>query len=180
MSNLKTIFAFSIGAAVGSLVTWRVLKPKYEQMAQNDVNDVKEYYKKLYSEGKPEEVIVVDEKEVAMATEAVEKLGYSTFTKEKKGVDTIEDEPLSPYVISPDEFDEIGYDTTTLTYFADGVLVDEADNVIDDVDELVGLDSLETFGRYEDDSVRVRNDHLKTDFEILRDLRCYKSDSSND
>ena len=188
MSKLKTIFAFSLGAAAGSLITWRVLKQKYEQMTQNDVNEVKEYYKKLYSNNEavvfdPNTEVtkpVVDEKLIEEATEAVEKLGYSTFTKEKKGVDAADDRSLSPYVISPDEFDEIGYETSTLTYYADGVLVDGADNIVEDVDELVGLDSLETFGRYEDDSVHVRNDDLKTDFEILRDLRCYKSDSSND
>lgn len=179
MSKLKTIFAFSLGAAVGSVVTWRVLKPKYEQMAQKDVNDVKEYYKKLYSVNEPEEAIIVDKKEVAEATEIVEKLGYSTFTKEKKGVDVKDEKPLSPYVISPDEFDEIGYETSSLTYYADGVLVDESDNVIEDVDGLIGLDSLETFGRYEDDSVFVRNDDIQTDFEILRDERCYKAASPN-
>ena len=164
MSNLKIIFAFSLGAAAGSLITWRVLKPKYEQLAQKDVNDVKEYYKKLYSNDSVAFDPIVDEKLIAEATETVEKLGYSTFTKEKKGVDSVDEKPLSPYVISPDEFDEVGYETSTLTYYADGVLVDEADNVIGDVDGLVGLDSLETFGRYEDDAVHVRNDDLHTDF----------------
>ena len=72
-----------------------------------------------------------------------------------------------PYVISPDEFGNAGYDIVSLELYSDRVLVDEDDNPIEDIDFLVGEDSLEHFGEYEDDSVFVRNDHLKTDFEIL-------------
>ena len=79
-----------------------------------------------------------------------------------------------PYVISPEEFDENeDYNTVSLTYYADGVLTDERDNVIVDVDSIVGEDSLNHFGEYEDDSVFVRNDELQTDYEILLDTRNY-------
>lgn len=77
-----------------------------------------------------------------------------------------------PYVISPDEFGEKdGYENVTLTYYADGVLTDYFDNVISNVDEVVGFDSLDHFGEYEDDVVFVRNEKMETDYEILRDLR---------
>ena len=79
-----------------------------------------------------------------------------------------------PYVISPDEFgNEFDYEEVSLTYYADGVLTDDQDNIIEDVEGLVGLDSLNHFGEYEDDSVFVRNDALQTDYEILADLRNY-------
>ena len=39
----------------------------------------------------------------------------------------------------------------------------------DEIEECVGLDSLTHFGEYEEDSVFVRNDNLKIDYEILRD-----------
>ena len=62
-----------------------------------------------------------------------------------------------------------------MNYYADGVLADDMDDEIeaDDIDMLVGRDSLNHFGEYEMDSVFVRNDALKTDYEILLDLRNY-------
>ena len=39
------------------------------------------------------------------------------------------------------------------------------------MDNVVGLESLAHFGEYEDDSVFVRNDRLKCDYEILLDQR---------
>ena len=79
-----------------------------------------------------------------------------------------------PYVITPDEFGEIyEYDTISLRYYADKVLTDEDDVVITNVDEIIGEDSLTHFGEYEDDSVFVRNDEMKADYEILLDLRKY-------
>ena len=79
-----------------------------------------------------------------------------------------------PYVISPEEFDtKDGYKTVSLSYYADGVLADDYDEVVEDVEKMVGKESLNHFGEYEDDSVFVRNDRMRTDFEILRDLRNY-------
>ena len=40
-------------------------------------------------------------------------------------------------------------------------------------EESVGKESLTHFGEYEDDSVFVRNDNLKADYEILADKRTY-------
>lgn len=79
-----------------------------------------------------------------------------------------------PYIISPEEFGENPYyDTISLTYYSDKVLTDEDDIEIEDVDGLIGEDSLNHFGEYEDDSVFVRNDELQTDYEILLDERAY-------
>lgn len=57
-----------------------------------------------------------------------------------------------------------------LTYFADGVLADECGEIVDDVEEIIG-DGLDHFGEYEDDSVFVRSDAKRCDYEILKDLR---------
>ena len=80
-----------------------------------------------------------------------------------------------PYVISPYDFGELdGYNQIELTYYADGTLEDDEGNIITDVDELVGQDSLFTFGEYEEDAVFVRNERLETDFQILKDYRTYE------
>ena len=85
-----------------------------------------------------------------------------------------------PYVISPDEFGEFeDYEKISLIYYNDGVLTDENNEIVDDINEIVGEDSLKHFGEYEEDSVFVRNDKLKCDYEILYDLRKYKNVSDN-
>lgn len=80
-----------------------------------------------------------------------------------------------PYVIPPEDFGEFeDYEKISLTYYSDGVLTDENDEIMDDVEDSVGEDSLNHFGEYEDDSVFVRNDRKKCDYEILLDLRKYE------
>ena len=75
-----------------------------------------------------------------------------------------------PFVIDPSEFGENPeYDTETLTYFADGVLVDDVDDVIEEPDIVVGLENLKVFEEFGATTVYVRNDIYKTDYEIIRD-----------
>ena len=104
----------------------------------------------------------------------VDLLGYGNNEENNKKEDEKDmAENADVYVIPPESFGEIGYETESLTYYADKVLVDEIGNVIKDIDNTVGINSLETFGEYEDDSVFVRNDILKKDYEILLDYRTY-------
>ena len=75
----------------------------------------------------------------------------------------------SIYVIEPIECGEDGYDVDSLHYYQNGVVTDEQNNVLsdEDIENTIGKDSLEHFGEFEDDSVYVRNDNLKKDYEIL-------------
>lgn len=105
----------------------------------------------------------------------VSECGYSEECEEKNKEEEVESmDDDRPYVISPDEFGELDdYDLISLTYYADEVLADDIDEIVEDVDDVVGLDSLTHFGEYEPDSVFVRNDRLKADYEILLDERTY-------
>lgn len=92
---------------------------------------------------------------------------------EPVGDDQPKDPSLIPYVISPEEFAELdGYTPVSLAYFEDGVLSDEYGVIIDDIEEIVG-DALNHFGDYEEDSVCVRNDAKRCDYQILREERTY-------
>lgn len=76
------------------------------------------------------------------------------------------------YIISPAEFGEHDdFDTVSLTWYADQILADDMDpkNPIEDVEEYFPFDFLASFGEYEDDAIHVRNERLKTDYEVLRD-----------
>ena len=62
-----------------------------------------------------------------------------------------------------------------------GYLTDDGDFPIDDPEEVVGPDALDSFGEWEDDTVYVRNDTLKCYYEICRDNSEYDySDQSVD
>lgn len=176
--TLSNLFIFTAGAAIGSAVTWKLVKDKYAQIAQEEIEAVREVYMK-HDDDSAEPV--VDDEPAVVITESVpkfteqERVNYANIANNyttEKGVP----EPVSrPYVISPDEFDENGYQTVSLTYYADGVVEDDFYDVLDDdkIEEKIGRDSLNHFGEYEEDSVFVRNDELETDYEILRDSRNY-------
>ena len=199
-STLKGVLIFVLGAAAGSLATWKLIEKKYKDIAQEEIDSVKDTFSKMKKneypdkledypdfeefddsddveeEPKPEQKIDRNNKpDIVEYAKILSETGYTNYAerqdkKEKKGVEPVEDE--RPYVISPDEFGEKdGYENVTLTYYADGVLTDYFDNVISNVDEVVGFDSLDHFGEYEDDAVFVRNEKMETDYEILRDLR---------
>lgn len=83
------------------------------------------------------------------------------------------DSEKNTYIISPEEFGSIdGYYTVSLYYFEDGVITDDAFEQIDD-DVIENISVSEHFGEFEDDTVFVRNDVLKSDYEILRDGRYF-------
>ena len=183
MSN-RSLFSlgFIIGAASGATVAWYLLKDKYETLAQEEIDSVKEVFARREQEMKDETVkrnvaegikdsdrTKPDLKEYA---EQLKKNGYTRYSDLSADDEGVSDKQTKPYVIPPEQFgDDENYDQISLTYYADGVLADENDEVI--VEDAVGIDSLNRFGEYEDDSVFVRNDARKCDYEILLDQRTY-------
>ena len=182
-SLLTNFLMFATGAAVGSVVTWKLVKTKYERIAQEEIDSVMECFSDKPRYEGPEdsdEAESANEPNPADIREYASKLqnegytDYSNVNNSKPEKKTEVDDTERPYVISPEEYGDIEeYDCIELTYYEDGVLTDDGDEIIDDVDAIVGEGSLETFGDYEDDSVHVRNDRLKCDYEILRDPRKY-------
>ncbi len=185
MSN-KLIFslAFIVGAAAGSAITWHLLKDKYAEIAQEEIDSVKEVFARREQERKDESVkktvaegiknVDKNKPELKEYAEKLKRTGYVRYS-DRTGEEEVEPEELDkPYVIPPEQFgDNDEYEQISLTYYADAVLTDENDEIIEDVEETVGFESLNHFGEYEDDSVFVRNDARKCDYEILLDQRTY-------
>lgn len=188
LKDLMPFFTFVAGAAAGATATWLLLKKKYEKIADEEINEMYMYYQDKLDEldDLDEDEMEPDKEELdeiarQHAEAIIEKAGYSTGPISATQVVPKEEEPEvmedreRPYVITPEEFDEFDdYNTISLTYFADEVLTDDQKNIIDNIDEIIGLDSLSHFGEYEDDSVFVRNDKLKTDYEILLDTKTFE------
>lgn len=176
--SLSNLVMFATGAAIGSLVTWKIIKTKYEKITQEEIESVKEVFSRRSVTSEPDE----KEPEIVMPRPAelsnvVTSLGYTNYSDIVNTETEEEDRPVDrnrPYVIAPEECGELdGYEIMSLTYYADGVLTDISDEPIGNVDLIVGSDSLTHFGEYEDDSVFVRNEKTKTDYEILKDTRNY-------
>lgn len=174
------IAMFLSGLTIGCAASWLFCRKRYARIAQEEIDSVKETYSRRKAAN-----MSSDTAEKASKTESVcedvsmqqtnrdiiSKNGYTNYAElgnEK------EEKPVTekPYVISPDEFGSIdNYDKLSLTYYTDGILADENDEKIDNADEIVGNDFDSHFGEYEDDSVFIRNDHLESDYEILKDYR---------
>lgn len=207
---------FVAGAALGSVVSWNMLKTKYKQIADEEIESVKEVFNErtkefesynnklketlenLGSEPEPkEEVKIAKIRPYVSYAESFKQglnqgieAGSKDINKEisEKARDIVNDcnsivqggndtvMPITPYVIRPDEFDVGDYEVITLRCYDDDVVtVDNTGRILteDEIEECVGLDSLTHFGEYEDDSVFVRNDTLRIDYEILRDEDAY-------
>lgn len=189
--TLSKLLIFAAGAGIGSAVTWKFLKTKFEQIAKEEINEVKEYYRKKSGEtesaDESESATVFDVGQAMVAgfrnglegdTETVSKLDVASYSS------IIQDEGYSesgeevadtdePYIIDADEFGEsYEYDTNSLIYYSDGILATEMDEIIDDIDSIVGTKNLTKF----DDTnvIFVRNDRTKCDYEVVRERRTFE------
>lgn len=163
MSNtLKNVIIFSFGAAIGAATAWFCTKKVYSELADEEIKSVKETYERIAKRAADNSLRETEDNDEC---EEDENENVEDDTEP-------EDEPKDrPYVIEPDEYGAKGYDEVSLTYYEDGILADDMDNEIENIDELVGFDNLEKIGEYEDDAVHIRNDKLHTDYEILVDYR---------
>lgn len=180
-SILSKVFMFAVGAAVGSAVTYKLVKTKFEQIANKEIEEIREYYREKIKEDEQEEDKEEPIKKETKPNADSERVDAVTYLKDKidalgynapfGGDEMDAKERLQPHVIPPEDFGDQGYDTISLTLYADGVLVDDQENIIEDADAMLGEGSLERFGEFEDDSLHVRDDKLKVDYEILGDDR---------
>ena len=178
---MKGLLIFAAGLAVGAVAGAVLVKNKVLADAKAEIDEVRKYYREsrgvVEEVEEKEEVKEVEKKEYELKDIQVKdepKTGltnYSQITKMYMSKDEFQS-PMydDPFVIDPSEFGENPeYDTETLTYFADGVLVDDVDDVIEEPDIVVGLENLKIFEEFGATTVYVRNDIYKTDYEIIRD-----------
>ena len=178
--KLYGLMLFALGGGVGFAAGTLLLRKKYERLSQEEIDSVKAAFRRerkavQKTDKKDEDTHSQTTVEAPAPPEIVaqtQKLAVDLGYAEKKSLPPRQ----VPRVISPDEYGEKdGYDEISLTYYADGTLADDADRAMDEteINQSVGMESLDHFGEYEDDSVFVRNDRLKVDYEILLDQRTY-------
>ena len=164
--NRKTIFAFITGVAVGAAGAWVYFNKKYFPTVDEPVEEQEDLHSKITREPKKES-IPEKEEDKSDETDEAARIEYQNVTKqytedkkEKKG----------PYYITQDDFADGTMPThVTYSYFEDGVVTDEYDDIVEDVDEALCEDFVNHF---EEDLCYIRNEERYCDYEILRE-GCY-------
>lgn len=185
--KLNDLIIFVAGAAIGSVITWKVVKTQYEQIVEDLETEIEELVGREREDEVEEETVEPVQSTVRSVLEKPNLMEYAKKLEELKYNEEEDGEIMGdrPYVISPEEFGDMdGYETVTLYYYADGAVVPDernAEPLTDkEIDEVIGKDSLNRFGEHEEDSVFVRNDTTKGDYEILRVEDDYYDDPTDD
>lgn len=192
--NIKNVLLFTAGLVMGSVVTWKMTKDKYEQWANDEIRMMREYYNRKEEDYYEEEDLDEEPIEAEVRTERSTKpdlteytsrlnesgyTDYSEISKKDEEEDDESDMEEKPYVISPEEFGDFDdYETIELTYYKNGYVTDDQDILMsnDEVEEAIGWNNITRMGEYEEDALHVRNEKRKTDYEILQVFDDYRED----
>lgn len=188
--RLNNVLMFAAGAVVGSVVTYKVVKDKYEQI----IEGLEDRLNRMSEEITVEDMIYACANEgIEVAVEMQERnaldemreaynniaqnAGYTAEQPVEENVKKEESYVPEPYIITPEDFEYglDGYRQETLTYYACGTLTDDCEDILEFREDIIGnINPAEHFGEYEKDTVYVRNDVTKCDYEILRDTNTYE------
>jgi hypothetical protein len=192
MKLFKGLCIFAAGALAGAAVAARAVRDKYQQEAEEEIAEMRDYYRELRKNAKtPDEDKMVEEENTKEEKEENDKneydeivKGYTNYTqylskaaakyfdtetKENKKEEKEERTNYEPFIIDVEEFGEDPtYDTATLTYYKDKVLTNDLDDVIDY--SVAGEENLKIFDEHPDcKAIYVRDDIYMVDYEIIRD-----------
>ena len=183
---LKCGLAFIVGAVTAAIVTNKVVDKKYRQIADDEINSMKEYYKKKYEQVPDPEAESKEEEKEPEEEPSIDELyqRYEDAVCKKYCKPILDDEESEtvgkPYVIPPNELGDTDYEIVEMVYYgADAVLADDDDKEVAEFDDLIGSASLSRIGDYGAPSVCVRNDRLQKDFEILYDPGYYSQENAD-
>ena len=184
MNSIKYALIFAAGFGVGIAATYKTVKKYYEQIAQEEIDSVKERYGRGHIESEP-----VDEENTEETVNLYKKIigeedykDYSEISRkppeEKTQKEEVSEEVTSvrteKYLIPETDFmnrEDEGYDYATLHYYSkDGIVVDDNGEPVVDVEEKIGFSSLARFGEFESDAIYIRNEKYKCDYEVLLEL----------
>lgn len=176
----KNLLCFLVGAVAGGLSSWLYARKYFGDIVEDTVrkcnaveaeDQPKIGEKNKEAESETSKAPVEPQKEgdgLVRYNKAIEENGYSDKSA-KKG----------PYVIGQDEYrDGTMLTSVTWSYFEDGVVTDEYDNIVDDVEQAIGEDFVDAFG--DEDIAYVRNEDRKCDYEILREGVYYNDPSDTE
>ena len=181
---------FIVGVAIGASATYVTLKKKYEDIMAEEIQAIKAMYKEKSEEASDEvaeevsePIKDIDKEKIAIdartkpdlikhATELSNKNNYVNYSKSDNKAEKKNEK--KPYEIQFDEYGEIeDYEAITLYYYSDGVVADENDEEVEYPEMLIGEGYEEYFETSGEDSLYIRNEHISSDYEVLRSAKTY-------
>jgi len=174
----SNVISFIFGLAAGVVVTYCATSMYYENIIDEEIESVKETYKnREVVPLKPNEAEAEGKPDLAEYVKMMEKNNYTAYSgtevKDKEKEEEVKEMP-EPYIITEDQFNDENpdYEKLSFTYYANGVLTDDTDNIVEDEVSVVGY-ATDEFDNEDTSVVYVRNDLLCADYEICRDLEDY-------
>ena len=188
---MREVLIFVSGVTVGGFLGYKIIEKKYNDKLETEVNRrIDEYVLNNKKEEKHTEPMKIKKENIA------DKINYNNVTKnyissednEEKEIKEIkeeddgkEDEPevndyisddssRDPYEITEEEYDDTSndFEKESLYYYRGNyTLVDDSDNVVDveDADILLGSDWADLMN--ENGIIYIRNEKVKTDYEVV-------------
>ena len=164
--TLSNVLTFTVGAAIGSAVTYYIIKRNYDKIiTKNILDDVNTDTDTDIPTGDAPDMYYDSNKEYE------DIIHNNMYEYDEDDDEEEEDDVAKLEVISLEEFEDGENPTITLYYWADGVVTNDRNKEIANVDELIGRDNLKDFGDPYVDSVYIRNHDSEVDYEVLRDPR---------
>lgn len=172
---LKIGIGFGAGAAIGTAIGCYITKNKADKEKDIEIQSVKETFSRQIPIVQKENEIA-NEKAVQAkekAVQAIEKPSIDKFVKASIENDTSTisgnlPEDSGIHIITAGEYSSDEFETykkITLMYYNNDILFDtNSKTIIDDYTNIIGTSSLEQF----EDVLYVRNDAMKTDFDIQK------------
>lgn len=193
MNKLSELFIFILGATFGSVVTYKIVEKKFKDIADEEIESVKENFKQREKINKSEE-IQIDKSDVDGITIHHTIKDYETYKniiknyKNDTNINKISDKIINIKnynnesnqkdenninekniieIISAEEFGNLeGYDESFWVLYNGDILVDEFNKKVDNPKLYIG-DALEELTE-DQESIFVRNHETNIDYEILR------------
>ena len=187
---IKEILCVTAGAVVGGVIGVFCVKRYYEDIAVQEIDEAKEYYRKQYLKvvyGVKDDIEFVDEESAKRNgseseecepdyKEIIEKMNYGEFFKKKETPDKEPEKQEIPaaFLISDDDYMIGKRKKRTFMYFeSDGVFMDaETEDIVSDGMDLIGERNFEDRND-DEDAFYVRNEITKTDYEVIVEHYAY-------
>lgn len=174
--GLSAFCSFLVGAGLGAMLAWNFAKTKYEKIADEEIESMK---KVLLKDKEKDNENREKKKNISKVDEIVNKEGYkgqstnyATVYNEKKTQKNDVETYIHP--IPSDEFGlEEEYDVITLIYLVDGVLIDDMDAEVGNIEEKIGADFAKYFEETNGDTIYFKNDKYKAYYEVVQDDRSF-------
>ena len=177
---MKNTLIFLGGVAVGGLAAtlyfkkqMAILEEDYQRIATDEINNAVNniVYKEIEETPKVEQNITYEKEDKAVYNDILKDNNY---TENAAYNDEEEEDFTELYIITADEFgDNDEYELRTLSYFTNGVILDEDNCLFDSEffnDNILNTLHSESKNNKDMQSVYVRDDNEKIDYEIIMEV----------